>query len=104
MLDEAVLIKKMYSLASTYMIHVIMLNKYPEASSILRVEGQGTSKRKVHILGVTWLSSWGLYIEIIYLGDESQSKNLCESRVKTYITILPDSVLPDRLPVDARKN
>jgi hypothetical protein len=42
-----------------------------------------------------------LYIEIIasYLGD-----GLGSPESKTYLIILPDSILPDWLPVDARKN
>ena len=48
MLDEAVLIKKMYSLASTYMIHVMMLNRYPKASSILRVGGELERGRSIY--------------------------------------------------------
>jgi hypothetical protein len=64
------------------------------------VGGQG--KKKASILGVNWhMVIARLYIEIIasYLGD-----GLGSPESKTYLIILPDSILPDWLPVDARKN
>lgn len=75
--------------------YIILIFRMKAPASL--IGGQG---KKASILGVTWhmiIARW--YIEIVdsYLGDGSPESN-------TYLIIIPDSIIPDRLPVDVQKN